>query len=101
VSHEQNTARYEIERSIDGISLLTAATVVAANAHNYNFTDKNLAGASNFLSLKINRLPNSAAVSVYNSNGMLVLSKRLMPGLQQLDVRHLPAGVYQLKKGVG
>ena len=43
VSNEQNLARYELQRSIDGINYTTVGNIPATGTSNYNYTD-NVAG---------------------------------------------------------
>ena len=53
--------------------------------------------ATDRLTITLSQLQSGATIQLYNSNGALVLSERLINPTKNLSVKNLPAGVYYMK----
>jgi hypothetical protein len=91
VAGEENVARYEVERSADGRSFTTAATITKTGRDTYTYLDANNSGTSYY---RIRNVDNdgtfkySTIARIVNGKTSIVLKAFPQPVLNQLTVQH-------------
>ncbi|UEG49277.1 T9SS type A sorting domain-containing protein [Ferruginibacter lapsinanis] len=109
VENETNIAKYEVEKSADGASFITAGTKNVAGNNNstntYNWLDEHTLTGNNFYRIKIyetnGQVKYSSIVKVSNSNniekGLNVYPNPVTNGTINLHLNNQVAGSYELK----
>lgn len=106
VENESGIQQYEVEKSTDGNHFNQMAIVAAKNngANNYNDTDANVTGASNYYRIKIVSLDGKASytqvVKVTNAGAtgsISVFPNPIKDGIIHLELNNQPSGIYKIK----
>ena len=100
---EINTARYEVERSIDGITFINAGTITASQAGVYSWLDNSPIKGSNFYRIKAIDKDGSAMYSnvlkiiIGGRKGTIQISPNPIKGSQiNLQVADVARGIYTI-----
>lgn len=106
VENELNIVKYEVEKSIDGVSFVKVNTTAATNSNgatnNYKWLDQNAVNGNNYYRVKstgADGKTNYTTIVVVKISrgpgGMRVYPNPVTTGIIDLEFKHMPGGIYK------